>query len=89
MSNFDGGPAFPRSSVFHPQNVTNRVERGDKGMTKREVYAMAALLGSKWAEEIEGTGTQREAEDVLTHNAVWCFRMADAMLAENRRGYER
>lgn len=75
MSDFDGGSAFPGSSVTHP--ISGRVTMGAPGLTKREVYAMAALVGilseERWSPE---TASKK------------AFQYADAMLAESRKGYE-
>ena len=58
----DGGPAFAHGD---PTNG------GDPGMSKREVYALGALVG------LLGRGANLHGPETL---ANCCFEMADAML---------
>ena len=76
MSDFDGGPAFPILNAAKVGEVCH-TDTESTGLTKREVYAMAALVGilseERWSPETA---------------AKKVFLYADAMLAENRKGYE-
>lgn len=70
----DGGPAFPISGNASDEDLNNR----HLGMSKREVYAKAAMHGL--------LSNPEGASDVSPESwAKYAFDLADAMLAESRR----
>lgn len=76
-----GGSAFP---------VTGKgIDEPSRGMSLRQFYAAKAMQGD-WAAQNEGSGFFRNSEtgDALQMRAKIYFRMADAMIALERKEME-
>jgi hypothetical protein len=71
----DGGPAFP---VLDYNPIREQLECFSSGMTLRDWFAGQALSGYSVIFPESGEIVPRSA-------AEWCYRMADAMIAERKR----
>jgi len=71
----DGGPAFPTAPAYAADGRT--LSYGFAGMTLRDWFAGQVLTGFMANKSRPTT----MAED----DASWCYRIADAMLAERER----
>jgi hypothetical protein len=65
----DGGPAFPSTIQYFPDDKNANEEQG---MTLRQYYAGQVLIGI-----MANTNSTAVTSDTI---AAWCFQMADAML---------
>lgn len=74
MSVNDGGPAFPVTENEKQMLITR------PGMTLRDYFAAAALTGCMTGAGEDGV-TDRDAPMI----AEYCYRLADALLAERGR----
>lgn len=77
MSNNNGGPAFP-TGTYEYDGTGNVLPYQDCGMSLRDYFAAKAMVGwlSTWEfdESVHGASL-----------AEFCYRIADAMLAERER----
>jgi len=75
----DGGPAFPVADLSKAQAP---------GMTLRDYFAAAALTGLLAEPDHRSCSSGADVEtwraDVRAGDAVWCYQMADAMLAAQK-----
>lgn len=88
MSKPDGGRAFPQI-LFKKDSRGYMVPdlwKFAPGMTLRQKYAEAAMQGD-WASQndLSGVWMNEVDEEVLSARAALYFRMADAMLAHERK----
>jgi len=82
----DGGPAFPVLETIYPDFASPpRLGSRSNGMSKRELYAMAAMQGILANSNINPLshlpdidGATIELTDFV---ALWAYKYADAMLA--------
>jgi hypothetical protein len=72
----DGGSAFPQ---LEWEEGTGGVTRDGHGMSLRDAFALAALIGSST------DGGISDDEGIQEEVAEKCYQQADAMLAERER----
>lgn len=73
MRKNDGGPAFPIPNPMSMQNYGYPIN----GMTLRDYFAGQALAGFM--------ANTRRPTTIAPDDAEWCYRIADAMLAEREK----
>ncbi len=77
MSEKDGGPAFPQTTVVDPTGSWVTVERGAVGLSLRDWFAGQAITGILADNEEYGPTVQEAAETA--------YKIADAMLKARTR----
>ena len=78
----NGGPSYPSAPQFDTNGEI--YNRGEQGMSKLEVFAMAAMQGLL----AHGVGPSAPWTEDFPHGsgvAMWAFEIAEAMLAEIER----
>jgi hypothetical protein len=93
----DGGPAFPRPSVYdHATAVAERsngiIECGQDGMSLMDFFATVAMHAELVTAGVPGEaadafieGKMREGHTVEQHLAFNAYNVAEAMVAERKR----
>ena len=82
----DGGPAFPVLHTIDGNWVKNPLDEF-KGMSLRDYFAAAALQGFVRSASVHGGGNMNvSAMGYPDEHARMCYRWADAMLAERKKG---
>lgn len=81
MSKETGGPAFPEVLAV---DAAGDIHAGDPGMMLRDYFAAKAMQGELSSQSNDDDVTYDTIGDIKGL-AVWCYAMADAMLAERAK----